>query len=69
MFEPPVGGPGPPQQGEDDQRLKDAEGIVLLRHQAAELSEGEHEREVEEEFERGDAVALATGDGSDQRIA
>ncbi len=57
--QPGVGGPGPPEDAEDEQPLRDPLPGRLVRHQRRALGQRQHEDEVEEELERGHVGAVA----------
>ena len=57
-----VGQPGvapvhPPDVAEDQQHLQEAGQGRILGEQAGQLGDGEHEDQIEEQFERGDVLA------------
>ncbi len=57
--QPGVGGPGPPEDAEDEQPLRDPLPGRLVRHQRRALGQREHEDEIEEELERRHIGAVA----------
>jgi hypothetical protein len=57
--QPRIDAPRPPERREDEHSAKDSTPCRVVREQARDLGDREHEHEVEEELERGDLVLIA----------
>ena len=54
--QPGVGGPRPPEGGEDEHSAEHSAPRRVVREHDGDLGDGEHEREVEEQLERSDLM-------------
>jgi hypothetical protein len=59
--QPGVGGPGPPERGQDEHPSQEAAPGRVVREQSRHLRDREDEDQVEEELERGDLVLVELG--------